>query len=135
MSSTKKVAGRDRASMSFTQTSQPKSSRIRNNQNLLCELSLNNTASRQELISRCSERKWKDKFKEWKFDNNISARGMNIVLVKADKRAKDEGKDTIIFHGKSQVTRERIEQFKRRRHTKDIESVSPSAGAWTSSKC
>jgi hypothetical protein len=75
-------------------------------------------------------RKWKEKLKEWNFDKNISASDMTIVLSKVEKRAREEGKDTVIFHGGTSITRERIEQFKRRKICrKDIE-VSPSAGMY-----
>ncbi|KAN0121948.1 hypothetical protein V8E51_000274 [Hyaloscypha variabilis] len=74
-----------------------------------------------------SVRKWKEKLKEWNFDKNISASDMTIVLSKGEKRAREEGKETAIFHGGTPITRERIEQFKRRKTCrKDIE-VSPSA--------
>jgi hypothetical protein len=81
------------------------------------------------LMMKDSERKWKGKLKEWNFDKNISAHGMSIVLAKAQKRSKDEGKETAIFHGGVQITRERVEQFKRRKTAKDADAVSPSAGA------
>jgi hypothetical protein len=81
------------------------------------------------LMMKDSERKWKGKLKDWNFDKNISAHGMSIVLAKAQKRSKNEGKETAIFHGGAQITRERVEQFKRRKTTKDADAVSPSAGA------
>ncbi len=80
------------------------------------------------LTLKYSERKWKDKVKEWNFDKNISARDMSIVVAKVGKRVRDEGKDTVILHREAQISRERIEQFKRRKITKDGMPVSPSAG-------
>ncbi|PMD60667.1 uncharacterized protein K444DRAFT_387287, partial [Hyaloscypha bicolor E] len=74
-----------------------------------------------------SERKWKDKLKEWNFDKNISSRDMSIVVAKSDKRARDNGKETVFFHGETQITRQRIEQFKRRKIWKAAEPVSPGA--------
>jgi hypothetical protein len=75
-----------------------------------------------------SERKWKEKLKEWKFDKKISTTDMRIVVAKAEKRARNEGKDTTFFHGDMQITAERIEQFKRRKTVKDVERMSPGAG-------
>ena len=75
-----------------------------------------------------SERKWKEKLKEWRFEKNISATDMNIIVAKADKRVREEGKETVFFHGQSEITRERIDQFKRRKTTKTAEEVLPSAG-------
>jgi hypothetical protein len=83
------------------------------------------------LKSEDSERKWKEKLKEWKFEKNIPANDMSFIVAKAEKRAREEGKETIFFHRETQVTRERIEQFKRRKITKgrDVLSLdSPGAG-------
>jgi hypothetical protein len=80
-----------------------------------------------------SERKWKEKLTEWKFDKNIPATDMNVV-AKAEKRLHEEGKETVFYMGTSQITRERIEQFKRRKVTKEIQAVSPEAGEWKSSR-
>jgi hypothetical protein len=55
---------------------------------------------------------------------------MNILLAKAEKRLHEEGKETVFHMGMSQITRERIEQFKRRKVTKEIQAVSPEAGEW-----
>ena len=75
-----------------------------------------------------SERKWKEKLKEWNFDKNISAPDMSVLVAKAAKRLTEEGKETVFFMGKSQITRERIEQFKRRKITKEIEAIPVGAG-------
>jgi hypothetical protein len=37
-----------------------------------------------------------------------------FVLAKGEKRAEEEGKDTIFFHEGSQIKRQKIERFKRR---------------------
>jgi len=73
-----------------------------------------------------SERKWKGKLKEWRFDKNISASDLGIILLKAEKRAR-EGKETVFFHGETLITGERIEQFKRRRTVKESGIVYPNA--------
>jgi len=52
---------------------------------------------------------------------------MNIILAKTEKRTREEGKDTVFFHGKAQISLERIEQFKRRKTTKMLDVASPSA--------
>lgn len=80
-----------------------------------------------------SERKWKTKLKEWRFDKKISTTDMSIVVAKAGKRAREEGKDTIFFHGGVQITSERIGQFKRRKTTQEREPMSPGAGKRLSS--
>jgi tetratricopeptide (TPR) repeat protein len=58
---------------------------------------------------------------------------MSIVVAKSDKRARDEGKETVFFHGETQITRQRIEQFKRRKTWKAVEPVSPGAGEYKGS--
>lgn len=59
---------------------------------------------------------------------------MGIVVAKAEKRAREEGKETIFFHGEAQITPERIEQFKRRKTTQRLEPMSPGAGTCTISE-
>ena len=73
-------------------------------------------------------RRWKDKLKEWNFEKNIPASDMAMVLSKAEKRSREEGKETTIFHGGNQISKERIEQFKRRRTFREEVAMSPSAG-------
>jgi len=82
---------------------------------------------------KTSVRKWKEKLKEWKFEKNVSASDMTIVLAKAEKRAREEGKETAIFHGGNQITKERIEQFKRRKTFREEVMMSPSAGRFSHS--
>jgi hypothetical protein len=86
------------------------------------------------LTSVYSERKWKEKLTEWNFDKNISATDMNVLVAKAEKRLHEEGKETVFYMGTFQITRERIEQFKRRKVTKEIQTVSPEACEWKSSR-
>ncbi len=45
---------------------------------------------------------------------------MSIIVAKAEKRGREEGKETVFFHGQSEITRERIEQFKRRKTIKAV---------------
>ena len=72
-------------------------------------------------------RKWKDKLKEWKYDKNLSINDMQVVVAKQQKRAR-EGKHTVFMHGSTEITSERIENFKRRKVSKMPDAVSPSAG-------
>lgn len=58
---------------------------------------------------------------------------MSIVVAKSDKRARDEGKETVFFHGETLITRQRIEQFKRRKTWKAAEPISPSVGEYKGS--
>lgn len=85
-------------------------------------------------MSAYSERKWKEKLTEWNFDKNISATDMNVLVAKAEKRLHEEGKETVFCIGTSQITRERIAQFKRRKVTKETQTVSPEASEWKSSR-
>jgi hypothetical protein len=68
------------------------------------------------------------KLKEWGYDKYLSTTEMQIVIAKAEKRAREEGKETMFFHGESQITTKRIENFKKRKLTKELEVASPSAG-------
>jgi len=75
-----------------------------------------------------SERKWKSKLKEWGFDKHIPAKDMQVLVAKAEKRARDEGKETVFFQGEAEIAPKRFENFKRRKTTHTMEAVSPSAG-------
>jgi hypothetical protein len=68
------------------------------------------------------------KLKEWRFDKNIPAEDMQILVAKAEKRSRDEGKETLFLHGGVPVTSQRFEHFKRRKSTQAMEAASPTAG-------
>jgi hypothetical protein len=53
---------------------------------------------------------------------------MQILVAKAEKRARDDGKATVFLHGGSEVKPEKFEHFKRRKTTQMMEAASPSAG-------
>ena len=48
-------------------------------------------------LTRNSERKWKEKMKEWEFDKNIPAKEMGFMAAKARKRELEEGKETVYY--------------------------------------
>ena len=72
-------------------------------------------------------RKWKDKLKEWGYEKNLYMREMKFVAVKGDKRLMEEGKDTLFFHKGTLISKEKIENFKRRKVVKESDPDSPSA--------
>jgi len=74
---------------------------------------------------KVSERKWKEKLKEWGFQKHLSSVSMDYIVAKAVKRVREEGKDTIFYHHDSEVPHLLIEEFKKRRMVK---AVSPNAG-------
>jgi hypothetical protein len=92
------------------------------------ELSSNTSAGEAILTDCCSERKWKMQLKDWGFEKYVSASDMRILIAKAEKRAKEENKDTIFFNGECQIPQEKIDLFKRRKLTKQTAPASPSAG-------
>jgi hypothetical protein len=81
-----------------------------------------------------SERKWKEKLKEWGFQKNLPASDMAILVSKREKRLRDDGKDTT-FYLKSglegsdlvEVRVEKLENFKKRKIAHIIQPSSPSA--------
>jgi hypothetical protein len=68
------------------------------------------------------------KLKEWSFKKYLPSADMSIIVAKAEKRASDEGKETIFFHNETQIAYEKIEHFKRKKNTNAAEAASPSAG-------
>lgn len=61
----------------------------------------------------------------WKFSKNLRTEEMLFVVAKGEKRAGEEGKETLFLHGGTQITREKIEKFKRRRiaYPKQVDDV------------
>jgi hypothetical protein len=63
----------------------------------------------------CSQRKWKDKLKEWKYEKNIPASEMSFMSAKSEKRKLEEGKDTTFYRYEKLVDGNKIDQFKKKR--------------------
>ncbi|OBT78568.1 hypothetical protein VF21_00954 [Pseudogymnoascus sp. 05NY08] len=63
---------------------------------------------------KASPRRWKDQTKEWGWHKNIPQCDMQWIAASGTKRAY-EGKDTDFFYGETQVTAQKIENFKRRK--------------------
>jgi hypothetical protein len=53
---------------------------------------------------------------------------MQILVTKAQKRKREEGKETVFIRGGNEILSERMEHFKRRKTTHVMEAVSPSVG-------
>ncbi|KUJ07828.1 uncharacterized protein LY89DRAFT_789494 [Mollisia scopiformis] len=77
----------------------------------------------QKYSFKASLRKWKMQIKEWHFDKNLTKNDMAILVAKAQKRARDEGKETIFYHQDQEVSAERLSNFKKRK----VDAASPSA--------
>jgi hypothetical protein len=60
---------------------------------------------------------------------------MQILVATKEKRAFVEGKDTVFWHGDTEITEQRIENFKKRRTGKPVEAMSPSAGEGDALNC
>lgn len=66
--------------------------------------------------------------KEWNFDKYLPAAHMNVMIAKAEKRRRDEGKETAFLHGNTEIRPARFDSFKRRKATTIENMPSPSAG-------
>jgi hypothetical protein len=53
---------------------------------------------------------------------------MKVVVAKAEKRLREDGKDTVFFHNGLMMPPEKIENFKRRKIVRESDPASPSAG-------
>ncbi|CZR56270.1 uncharacterized protein PAC_06158 [Phialocephala subalpina] len=62
-----------------------------------------------------SERKWKEKMKEWGFVKNIPARDIRFMAAKAEKRQREEGKDSVFYRNGIKVGHHKIENCKKQR--------------------
>ncbi|KAE9370091.1 hypothetical protein N431DRAFT_411188, partial [Stipitochalara longipes BDJ] len=74
-----------------------------------------------------SERKWKDKLKEWNFAKNLSADDMSVLVAKCGMRKRIKGKETTFFYKGVEIKPEKFENFKKRKSTKIVEVGSPTA--------
>lgn len=66
------------------------------------------------MLTLFSPRKWKEKLREWNFDKNLTKREMKIVVAKAEKRAVEDGKETIFFHNGNPIPPEKVMNWQRR---------------------
>ncbi|KAJ5041644.1 uncharacterized protein L3040_005222 [Drepanopeziza brunnea f. sp. 'multigermtubi'] len=78
---------------------------------------------------KASPRKWKMKLKEWNFEKYFPSAVMSFAVAKREKRKKEEGKDTIFYHGNSLIPPEKIEHFKRRKMSNKARMASPDPDA------
>ncbi|KAH8763489.1 hypothetical protein F5882DRAFT_467335 [Hyaloscypha sp. PMI_1271] len=70
-----------------------------------------------------SVRKWKMKLKEWGFEKYLSKSDMVIIAAKAEKRRREEGKETVFYQGKTRISDDKIGNFKRRRVSGEADLV------------
>ncbi len=62
-----------------------------------------------------SVRKWKMILDSWKFNKNVKTEEMLFVVAKAEKKAGEEGKETVFFYEGVEIKEDKIERFKRRK--------------------
>jgi hypothetical protein len=62
---------------------------------------------------------WRDKFAEWGQHKNIPARKIGYMVGMREKRARDEGKDTIFIYGETHVSNEKLNSYKKRKVTEE----------------
>ena len=74
-----------------------------------------------------SERKYKAKIKQWSFKKHVSLSDVEAIIAKVEKRACEEGKDTLVLVGGVPMHPQRLETFKRRKFVK--KSIPESQGA------
>jgi hypothetical protein len=68
------------------------------------------------------------KLKDWNSEKYVLASQMRILIAKAEKRAREEYKETVFFNGETQIAPERINLFKKRKFTREVDAASRSAG-------
>jgi hypothetical protein len=62
-----------------------------------------------------SERKFKEKLKEWKFEKYLNSTEIKFIAAKEESRAKYQGKTTAFYNRGIKISSRRIETFKKRR--------------------
>jgi len=82
-----------------------------------------------EVILICvfnSERKFKGKIKEWKFEKNFTAAEMKFITTKQQTRAREQGKLTTFYKNGIRVNSRKIEKFAKRK-IGNVEEILPDA--------
>ncbi|CZR68063.1 uncharacterized protein PAC_17962 [Phialocephala subalpina] len=77
---------------------------------------------------KASVRKWKMTLKEWNFEKNIPSKEMSFMVEKADKRKREEGKETEFMRSGFRVPLQRLDYFKKRRTNDPMDSGIHEAG-------
>ena len=73
------------------------------------------------LTSYHSARKWKEQLKEWNFDKYLSMDSIKIIVTKAEKRRREEGKEVVFFRSGVRIPEGKIE-FKERKIRREVEA-------------
>lgn len=68
------------------------------------------------------------KLKEWNFEKNIPSKEMIFIVEKADKRKREEGKETEFMRNGFRVPLQRLDYFKKRRTNDPRDSSIHEAG-------
>jgi hypothetical protein len=66
------------------------------------------------ILTLNSERKFKEKIKEWKFEKNLSTEEAKFIATKAKAR-EEQGKDTTFYKHGIEIDQKRIEKFVKRK--------------------
>ncbi len=68
------------------------------------------------------------RLKEWNFEKNIPSKEMSFMVEKADKRKREEGKETEFMRNGFLVPLQRLNYFKKRRRDNSMDSGIHEAG-------
>lgn len=90
------------------------------------------TQTMQMVPVAASERKWKQKLKDWGFQKNHAAKDIAILISKRAKRLRDDGKETVFFQDGIQIRMGKLENFKRRKTQQTALPISPNARTYLS---
>ena len=68
--------------------------------------------------------------KQWGFEKNTSASDMKFILMKGEKRKRDEGKETMFYIRNRVIDKIKLERFKKRKFVRKTSDVSALAGVY-----
>lgn len=77
------------------------------------------------------QRKWKEKLREWNFDKNLTKREMKIVVAKAEKRALEDGKETIFFQNENPIPPAKVMIWQRKIAMTATSPANPYKSEWS----
>jgi len=67
------------------------------------------------------------KLKEWGYEKHLTTGEMKVIVAKAEKRFREEGKDTVFKHNDVVIPSSKLENFKRRKVVRESGPASASA--------
>ena len=81
------------------------------------------TVNQPQLLTSCRAKQYKEQFKLWGWQKYLPGGKAQWIVKKADKRKREDGKDTVFYYGGRMWPKERAEASAKRSKAQDTDSV------------